>query len=252
MVKLLKKYFKLPDKNLCIVYAVFIGLLSVAFLTVYFTAGKTLTTFISDTQSFNAWLKSYENFSAIIFVLIRAFQTVIKIIPAEPLEIAAGYAFGTFKGLLLCSLGTFIGSLFIVLIAKTAGKKFIDAFVKKEQLELIEKSFTNHKNKDLFLWIFYLVPGTPKDIFTYIISSTQINLVRFFVITTVARIPSIITSTICGSELYKSNIKTAIIIFVITGAISLICTVIYKMQRGKVAAVDGQTGGQAGTQNVIY
>lgn len=94
-MKRLKKYFKLPPKNVCIIYGVAIGVILIAFLSVYFTFGKQLTAFVSDTQSFNAWLEQYKGLSAVVFILIRAFQTVIKIIPAEPLEIASGYAFGT-------------------------------------------------------------------------------------------------------------------------------------------------------------
>lgn len=191
-MKRLKKYFKLPPKNVCIIYGVAIGVILIAFLSVYFTFGKQLTAFVSDTQSFNAWLEQYKGLSAVVFILIRAFQTVIKIIPAEPLEIASGYAFGTWGGLLYCSIGTFLGSLVIVLLSKTFGQAFIGAFVNEEQFKQL-KIISNTDNQNLFLWIFYLVPGTPKDIFTYIVSATDINLVRFFAITTIARIPSIIS-----------------------------------------------------------
>ena len=107
-MKRLKKYFKLPPKNVCIIYGVAIAVILIAFLSVYFTFGKQLTAFVSDTQHFNAWLAQYKSLSAVIFILIRAFQTVIKIIPAEPLEIASGYAFGTWGGLFYCSVGTFL------------------------------------------------------------------------------------------------------------------------------------------------
>ncbi len=225
-MKQLKKYFKLPPKNVCIIYGVAIGIVLIAFLSVYFTFGKQLAAFVSDTQGFNAWLEQYKGLSAVIFILIRAFQTVIKIIPAEPLEIAAGYAFGTWGGLLYCSIGTFLGSLVIVFLSKTFGQAFIGAFVNEEQFKQL-KIISNTDNQNLFLWIFYLVPGTPKDIFTYIVSATDINLVRFFAITSVARIPSIITSTICGNELMH-NKKMAVIVFVLTAAVSGICAIIYK------------------------
>lgn len=231
-MKQLKKYFKLPSKSICIVYGVSFALIFVAFFGIYFTFGKQLTAFVSDTQSFNAWLGQYKSLSAVIFVLIRAFQTVIKIIPAEPLEIASGYAFGTWGGLFYCSLGTFLGSLVIVLLSKTFGSAFINAFVNEEQFKQL-KLVSDTKNQNVFLWIFYLIPGTPKDIFTYIVSATDINLVRFFAITTIARIPSIITSTICGNELSNNNTKTAIIVFAATAVVSFICGMIYKKYNKK-------------------
>lgn len=231
-MKLLKKYFKIPPKNVCIIYGVAFAFLVALFLAVYFTVGKQLTEFVSDTKSFDAWLSLYKSFSAVVFIFIRAFQTVIKIIPAEPLEIASGYAFGTWGGLLYCSIGTFIGSLVIVFLSKVFGQAFIGAFVNEEQIKQL-RVLSDTDNQNLFLWIFYLIPGTPKDIFTYIVSATDINLFRFFAITTIARIPSIITSTICGNELMNNNIKSAVIIFVLTAVVSGVCAIIYKKHNDK-------------------
>lgn len=224
---MLKKYLKKPPKETLIVYGIGIVILLIVFFVLYLTIGKTLTEFVTDTESFKAWLDSYKELSTVIFVFIRAFQTVIKIIPAEPLEIAAGYAFGAWGGLALCSLGTFIGSLIIVLLANRLGSKFISAFINKEQLSTLSL-INNKKNQQLFLFVFYLIPATPKDILTYVAGSLKMNMVQFFVITTIARIPSILTSTLCGAQLEQNNIKAAAAIFIATAAVSLICAMIYK------------------------
>ena len=50
MMKLLKKYFKVPPKNVCIIYGVAFAFLVALFLAVYFTVGKQLTEFVSDTK----------------------------------------------------------------------------------------------------------------------------------------------------------------------------------------------------------
>lgn len=223
----LKKYLKKPPKQTVIIYGVSFALLIAVMLTLYLRFGRELTLFVTDTQAFKAWLDSYKELSAVVFVLIRAFQTVIKIIPAEPLEIAAGYAFGTWGGLALCSLGTFLGSLVIVYLARKFGSKFISAFVNEDALKNLD-FINNKRNQRLFLFIFYLVPSTPKDILTYVAGSFKINLVEFFIITTIARIPSIITSTICGSQLEKNNIITAVAVFSATAVVSIICGIIYK------------------------
>ena len=65
-MKRLKKYFKLPPKNVCIIYGVAIAVILIAFLSVYFTFGKQLTAFVSDTQNFNAWLAQYKSLSAVL------------------------------------------------------------------------------------------------------------------------------------------------------------------------------------------
>lgn len=220
------KYFKLPPKRVIITYAVAGGILLAIFIALYAAFGKELGDFVSDTERFTHWLDTYQNLGAVIFVFIRAFQTVIKIIPAEPLEIAAGYAFGTWGGLALCSLGSFIGSLVIVALSARFGSKFISAFINEEQLKGL-KLISQKKNQRLFLFIFYLIPSTPKDLMTYVAGSLKINMAEFFIITTIARIPSILTSTVCGSQLEQENIKTAVIIFIATAAVSAVCGILY-------------------------
>lgn len=232
----LKKYFKKPPKETLIVYGASIGILLVLFITLYLIFGKTLTEFVTDTQGFNTWLDTYKELSGVIFVFIRAFQTVIKIIPAEPLEIAAGYAFGTWGGLALCSLGSFIGSMIIIVLSNWLGSKFISAFINEEQLNNLNL-IKNKKNQRLFLFIFYLVPSTPKDIMTYVAGSLKMNMAEFLIITSIARIPSILTSTICGAQLEQNNIKTAAFIFIATAVVSLICALIYKKYKTKNSAI---------------
>lgn len=228
----LAKYIKRPSKEIIAVYGCGAGVLLILFLILYLTIGRTLTEFVTDTQSFKVWLDSYKELSGVVFVFIRAFQTVIKIIPAEPLEIASGYAFGTWGGMLLCSLGSFLGSLVIVLLSKWLGTKFVKIFINEDKIKEL-KILSNKKNQRLFLIIFYLIPGTPKDIFTYIAGSTNINMVEFFIITTICRLPSIITSTVCGASLGQNNIKLAVGIFVATAVVSLICGYAYKKYSDK-------------------
>lgn len=232
MKRVLKKYFKVPPRETFIIYAVGAGIILTLFLVLYLTVGKSLTAFVSDTDSFKQWLDSYNGLSAAVFVFIRAFQTVIKIIPAEPLEIASGYAFGTFGGLALCSLGSFLGSLVIVMLSRFFGAKFVNAFINEEQINQL-KIISDKNNQRLFLIVFYLIPGTPKDIFTYIAGTLKINLVEFFVITTLARIPSIITSTICGAQISEKNFITALIVFLLTAFVTALCTLAYKKYNDK-------------------
>ena len=82
-------------------------------LTAWFY-GKPLLEFVLDTGRFRAWMNEHGALGPLAFVAIRTVQTVVKIIPAEPLEIGAGYAFGSWWGMALCMLGTAIGSLIII------------------------------------------------------------------------------------------------------------------------------------------
>lgn len=225
-------YFKKPPKALIIAYSIGFAIIAASFISVYFTVGKQLTELVSDPVRFKAFLTPYKQYSAVIFVAIRAFQTVIKIIPAEPLEIASGYIFGTWGGLLYCSLGSFIGTVIIIALTKLLGRKFVEAFVDTEKINSLSL-IANKDNRRTFLTLFYLIPGTPKDILTYIAGLTDMNLIEFLLITTVTRIPSIITSTYCGNALGENKIGLAVGVFVATAVASVLCGYIYKKKSKK-------------------
>ena len=129
------------------------------------------------------------------FVAIRTVQTVVKIIPAEPLEIGAGYAFGSWWGMALCMLGTAIGSLIIIGLTKLFGMRMVEVFVPREKLQSF-RFLQNTKKLNLLLFIIFLIPGTPKDLITYFVGVTPVNPFAFLLLTGIARIPSILSSTV--------------------------------------------------------
>lgn len=204
-----------------------------ASVTAYCLFGKKIAAFIEDTDKFKAWLDHFGSTGKIIFVAVRALQTVVKFIPAEPLEIGSGYAYGTFGGLFYCSLGTLIGSFIIIGLTKIFGKKIVNVFVPQEKINSLR--FLQNKSKlSVTLLIIYLIPGTPKDIITYLIGITDYSITKFLLITTFARIPSIITSTICGHTLEQKNYALSIGVFLGTALLGLIGIYFYKKYEDKL------------------
>lgn len=209
--------------------AVIIGLLllGAVLLTLYFTIGKRAYAMIADNAKLLAWLNQFGNWDEVVFVGIRALQTVVKFIPAEPLEIGAGYVWGIWGGLLYCMIGTEIGSFVILIITKLFGMRAINLFVPQEKIDKI-KFLQNEKKLKTTLFFIYLIPGTPKDLITYFIGKTKIKISHFLIITGIARIPSIVTSTWCGAALGEKNIKLAVIVFVSTLVVSIVGAFFYK------------------------
>ncbi len=202
------------------------GICAALFIIAYALYGKELFQFVSDTERFSAWLQSCKGASAAVFVAIRTFQTVIKIIPAEPLEIAAGYAYGAVGGAALCLLGSVLGSVLILLLVKTFGQKMLNLFVPQKVLNRF--SYLNDESRVAgLLFIIYLIPSTPKDIITYLSGFLKIKPWKFLLITSLARIPSIVTSTICGAELGKNNLFAAAV-FIATLVVGAVGTALYE------------------------
>ena len=74
----------------------------------------------------------------------------------------------------------------------------------------------------------YPFPGSPKDIMTYVLGLTNMKLSVCLLITSIARIPSVITSTIGGNALGIQDYQFAIIAFIFTIVVSVTGILIYR------------------------
>lgn len=164
-------------------------------------------------------------------------QIFLFIIPGEPIEILAGLCYGSLWGAVFIMLSAAIISAFIYLLVHKLGREFIYEFVKPEKIEKIEKSklFQNPQTIRYILFILFFIPGTPKDLFTYIAALLPIKPLTFILISTVARFPSIISSTLAGDSLLEGNWQMSLIVYGITFLIVGIAILIMrKFDKNKV------------------
>lgn len=211
-----------------IAVGVFVVLFAILFVAFYLTVGRMIAAFIEDSNSFKEWIEGFDKWSVMIFILLRVIQTVFKLIPGGPLEIAAGFAFGVWEGFLWCMVGSLIGSAIILFIGKKYGIKLVGLFVAPEKIHSASM-LVDKKTRNFAFFLMYFLPGTPKDIFTWVASITDENVIGFTALTMLARIPSVLISTWCGHELMDENYLLSALIF---GAL-IVCTIvggiIYKM-----------------------
>ena len=176
---------------------------------------------------------------------IQILQVIVAIIPGEPIEVLAGITYGTWWGLLTCLTGALIGSVFIFFMVRWLGHSFITMFIEGDKLKSL-KFLKNTTRLEFITFILFFIPGTPKDVLTYFAGLTPIKPLRFFVISTFARIPSVITSTYAGSILGDGNIWLFVIIYGITAAVAAIGIFIYNRI---VKNMNQKEDEQGGTEN---
>ena len=210
-----------------IVAIIVMAAIGISFLIAYIKYGDYLYNIFCNKDNLQAFLAQFGGFDKVAFVGIRAFQTVIKIIPAEPLEIAAGAFYGVVPGMLYCLLGSLIGTIVIVIVTKKVGRKVVNLFV---PIEIIDDFSLFKDKKKMYASIFfiYIIPSTPKDLLVYAAALTDISIWKFLLITTIARIPNIIISTWCGAEFIDGNYFTAIAIFVASAILAVSLSLVYK------------------------
>ena len=167
---------------------------------------------------------------------IQLAQIFLIIIPGEPIEIFAGMCYGTLGGTLFVMISAAIITTLIVIMVKKLGRKFVYEFCPKERMEKIENSkmFKKPKRLEWIIIILFILPGTPKDLLVYLGALLPIDSCRFIVISTLARFPSVISSTLAGSNLLAGNWKLSIAIYLITFAlIGIAIWIINKFDKSK-------------------
>ena len=208
--------------GIAIVFIVFVFVIAVAYFI-----GKPMIEFVSEPEKFRAWVDSSGFLSRIVFVGMVIVQLIIAFIPGEPLEIGAGYAFGAFEGTLLCLIGIFLGSIIVFQFVRKFGVKLVEVFFSREKI-LSLRFLQDSKRLNVLTFIVFFIPGTPKDLLCYFIGLTEMPLSTWILITSVARLPSVVTSTIAGDALGLKQYQFAIIVFAATLIISLLGIWIYR------------------------
>ena len=193
---------------------------------VAYCIGKPMISLVSEPEKFRAWVESRGNWGRLILIGMMVFQVLIALVPGEPLEIGAGYAFGAVEGTILCVIGVTVGSLLVFGLVRRFGMRLVEVFFDTGKIKKL-KFLQNEKRLDLITFLVFFLPGTPKDLLTYFVGVTDIKLSKFILIVSVARLPSIITSTVGGSALGIGKYELAVIVFGVTIAASLLGLFIY-------------------------
>ncbi len=165
-------------------------------------------------------IDSFAPYSFFVLLGIQITQVVVAFIPGEPIEILGGVMFGTWGGLLVCELGLLIGSMGVYYLVRWLGKDLIDRLFASQKTQKLQKVLNSDK-LPIVVFLLFFIPGTPKDMLTYLVPLTPMKPLVFFLISSLARIPSVITSTIAGSNLGNGNWVNAVITFGITGALGI-------------------------------
>ncbi len=172
-------------------------------------------------ENFRELIDSLGALGVLLMLALQIVQIIVAIIPGEPVEVLMGMMYGTFGGLVLTLTGIVIGQTLVFFMVKLFGMKFASRFVDVKKFS--ELSFLKRpEHRDGLIFLLFFIPGTPKDILTYFAPFTGINYLRFTVISTLARIPSVVSSTWAGATLSEGGVLKTVLIFAVTGAIGLI------------------------------
>ena len=162
----------------------------------------------------------------LLVLAIQFLQIVVAFIPGEVVQVAAGMIYGPWMGALVIWLGCVVSSAFVFLLVNKLGAPFVRAMVPEKYMGKFE-AFEQSGKLTMIVFILFLIPGMPKDVFTYLVPLTSMPLKTFLIASNVARIPGIIVSTYAASGLVEGRIGESVAIFLIAAAIAVVAVVFY-------------------------
>lgn len=177
-----------------------------------------LSSFSED--GFRDYIRSFGAWGWLVLLGLQFLQVFIALIPGELLETAAGYAFGPVMGTVICYVGVALASSLIFLLTRRYGVRLVEVFISREKINELRFINTQRKRNNL-IFLIYFIPGTPKDLMTYFVGLTDIRLGSFLLLSMIARIPSVITSTVGGHLLGMEHYLGAVVVYAITGLCGL-------------------------------
>ncbi len=201
--------------------------------------GKPLVAFLADADKVRALVNAYPFRSRVLFFVLTMLQVILAVIPGEPFEIAAGYAFGSIEGTVLSMAAIYAASLIIFLVVKRYGRPVIELFFEPEQIDGV-KLFNRPKQLNLLMFLLMFIPGTPKDILTYLAGLTPMKLGTWMKIL-LARFFSVVTSTVSGGLLGSKEYVLSAIVFGIGAIAAVVGFVFYHYHNKKAEAEERKT-----------
>jgi uncharacterized membrane protein YdjX (TVP38/TMEM64 family) len=145
-------------------------------------------------------------------------QTLSTCIPGLPFYLAAGYVLGGVRGALLSDLFATIGNTVAFLIGRRYGRSLLCFLFPEEKLVKVEE-IIGRGNQTIIHILFMLLP-LPKDTYAWLGYYSGESLIKWIIITFVARFPHIFIYTFGGEMLLADRYGV-----IIAGAI--IATIVY-------------------------
>lgn len=152
---------------------------------------------------------------------LQFLQIVVAFIPGEVVQIAAGLLYGPWLGSLIILLGCVISSAFIFALVHKLGAPFVQGMVPTQYLEKFRK-FELTGKLNIVVFILFLIPGLPKDVFTYLVPLTDMRMRTFLLLSNVGRIPGIVVSTYAADGLAEGRFVESVIIFAVAAVIAVL------------------------------
>jgi uncharacterized membrane protein YdjX (TVP38/TMEM64 family) len=189
-----------------------------AIVAVVFAFHDQLWALFKDREAVRAWIEGRGIWGPLAFIGLQVIQVVIFVIPGEVVQVAGGYVFGLWLGVLYSILGIGIGSLVNFLAGRLLGRPFVESLFDREKIEKVELATGSGKGAAGFFLLF-AIPGIPKDVLCYVAGMSRLGLPLFMAVSMAGRLPGILGSSFMGSAAYSGALGPALVVLGVAAAL---------------------------------
>lgn len=170
---------------------------------VYFTYPELINRFKS-LDEINQLLSQYKTASIFAYIGLQIFQIIVSVLPGQALQFAAGYAYPFWLGFLYSVIGVALGTVITFYLARLLGKEALHVIFGEEKFSRFVHTL-NTKRSFLVLFVIFLIPGIPKDLFTYAAGVSEFRILPFLLLSLIGRTPAMMGSIMMGSMFYNGS-----------------------------------------------
>lgn len=156
-----------------------------------------------------------------ILLAFQFLQIVVAFIPGEVVQIAAGMMYGPWGGAVIVILGAVLSSALIFAVVHKLGAPFVRAMIPEKWMAKLER-FEDSEKLDVMVFILFLIPGMPKDVFTYLVPLTNMSMRNFLVLSNIGRIPGVLITTFGADKLMAGDYGQSAILFGVAAVIAIL------------------------------
>jgi uncharacterized membrane protein YdjX (TVP38/TMEM64 family) len=202
-----------------------VSLVVLAIYLAYLFIEHNLYTLFIDKHKALKFVRSFGDYSVLIFLALQILQVVLPPIPGDVTGIIGGYLYGSILGTVYSTIGLTIGSCLAFLLSRTFGLPFVEKALNPEKIQKYDH-FMTHQGA-LISFILFLIPGFPKDFLCYIMGLSHMCLWEFILISTFGRLFGTVLLSVIGSFV-RNHQKGPLLIVLGIVAIILILTYFYR------------------------
>jgi uncharacterized membrane protein YdjX (TVP38/TMEM64 family) len=178
-----------------------------------------------DLMTDREWLRQTVNSmgwaAPLVFMGLQIGQVLFAPIPGELTGFLGGYVFGALNGFLLSTIGLTIGSMINFGIGHFLGEPMVRKLVRCETYDKYNQ-MVQYKGI-LVIFIFFLIPGFPKDYLCMFLGLTTLPARVFFVLSTVGRMPGTLALSLQGASIFEKDYMFFVMVTVLSLLFALIC-----------------------------